>query len=83
MGRVVAISRHIPTSSKAHRTFTTFSGRFCCIRFSIRSTARESRLMKDAVPIVVHISRQQGQPVLDVGQDLRLNQAVTFSSPGF
>ena len=35
--------------------------------------AWESRLMKDALTIAVFgISRQQGQSVLDVGQDLRL-----------
>ena len=38
-----------------------FSGRFCWSHFSIWSTACESRLMNDAVSIVVvHISRQQG-----------------------
>ena len=35
--------------------------------------------MKDAVTIVVvHISRQQGQPLVDVGQDFRLKAGANF-----
>ena len=37
--------------------------------------------MKDAATIViVHISRQRGQPVLDVGQDLRLKAEAASDS---
>jgi len=34
-----------PSSRKPRRTVTTFSGRLCWLRFSIRSTAWESRLI--------------------------------------
>ena len=79
MGREVAISRGIPILVKPRRTVTTFHGRFCWLRFSIRSTAWESRLMKDAVTIVVvHVSRQQGQSLLNVGQDFRLKAGADF-----
>ena len=65
MGREVAFSRRIRI------LFTTTTNRhdlprtFCWLRFSIRSTACESRLMSDALTIVgVHISRQHGQSLL-------------------
>jgi hypothetical protein len=45
------------------------NGRCCCISCSITSTAWESRLMKDALTILVtHVSRQQGQSLLHVGR---------------
>ena len=79
MGRVVAISRGIRilviTTTYRHDLPRTV----CWLRFSIRSTAWESRLMKDAVTIVVvHISRQQGQSLLNVGQHLRLKAGADF-----
>ena len=49
MSREVAISRSIRILFQPRRTVTTFSGRFRWLRFSIRSTAWESRLTKDAL----------------------------------
>ena len=67
------LAPHPDPRSRPRRTFTILSGRFCWIRCSIWSTACDSRLMSDAVTIVVvRFSRQQGQPLLYVGQDLGL-----------
>ena len=61
------------SSLMPHRTCTTLNGRPCWLRLSIRSTAWDSRLMKDAVTtVIVHFSRQQGQSLLNVDQDLCL-----------
>ena len=46
---------------------------------SIRSTAWDSRLMKDAVTIVVvHVTRQHDQSLLNIGQDLGLKAGADF-----
>src|SRR5262245_11184378 len=58
---------------QALRLWPSASGRDCCVRRSIWLTARASRLINGAVTIVVvHLSRQQGQPMLHVGQHLCL-----------
>ena len=80
MGREVAIYRHIrilvKTTTNLHDLPRTV---LLASRFSIWSTAWESRLMKDAVTIVVvHVSRQQNQSLLHVGQELRLKAAADF-----
>ena len=67
MGRVVAVSRRIPVLAEATTDLHDLNGRPGWLRFSIRTTAWESRLMKDAVTIVVvHTSRQHGQSLLNV-----------------
>ena len=80
MGREVARLRHIPILAKATSNRPrSSSGRFCLLRCSIKSTACESRLMRDALTIVVvHISRQQDQSLLHVGQEL-----LPQGRPGF
>ena len=72
-------SRPVSSVGDDLEPFTTFHGRFCFRRFSIWSTACESRLMRDAVTIlVVHVSRQQGQSLLHVGQEFRLKAGPDF-----
>jgi hypothetical protein len=49
------------------------------IRILFKTTTNLSRLMRDAVTIVVvHISRQQGQSLLYVSQHLRLKAGADF-----
>jgi len=53
-------------------------------RISIKSIAWESRLMRDALTIVVvHVSRQQRQSPLNVGQCLRLKAGVEIIEKRF
>src|SRR4029079_16209398 len=67
------------SSRKPRRTVTTFHGRFCWLRCSIRSTACKSRLIRDAVTILGgHVSRQEGQSPLHVSQELRLKAGPDF-----
>ncbi len=49
MGRVVAISRCIPVLANATTDLHDLQRTVLLVRFSIRSTARECRLMKDAL----------------------------------
>jgi len=79
MGRVVAIYRCIPILFKTTSDLHDLQRVFCWLRCSIRSTAWESRLMRDALTIVVvHISRQQYQPLLNVGQQFGLKAGPDF-----
>ena len=79
MGREVAILRRIPVLVTATTNLHDLPRTVLLSRFSIWSTACESRLIRDAVTIVVvHISRQQGQSLLHVGQHLRLKAGADF-----
>jgi hypothetical protein len=81
MGRVVAVSRRIPVLAEATTDLHDLNGRPGWLRFSIRTTAWESRLMKDAVTIVVvHTSRQHGQSLLNVEAGANFLQRV--NGPG-
>ena len=65
MGREVAILRGIPVLANAITDLHDLEQTVLPHPLLDQATARESRLMKAAVTIVVvHISRQQGQPLL-------------------
>jgi hypothetical protein len=83
MGREVAIQRCIGILFKTTTNLHDLPRMVVLLRFSIRSTAWESRLMRDALTIVVfHVSRQQGQSLLHVGQEFRLKAGAEGGACG-
>ncbi len=79
MGREVASSRHIPVLVIATSNLDDLPRTVLLSPLLDRSTAWERRLMSDAVTIVVvHISRQQDQSLLHVGQEFRLKASADF-----